>query len=400
MTTISQTYAQYIEEIFERWKARVRCDRKIESSEHLSDLALGNSVPKLLEAITTALSLSEEDDFDKIVSASIEHAIHRFEQGFNIKEIAREYRLLRVTIFDVLESDLLKLSTFQQNRAFRLIDAIIDEASAQCFRQFVLEREEELECLQEQQVLQYQELNRLLSLNKENLSYLAHEIKNPLNSIVGHSQLLLAHYKKQELEDKMSLNSLERVMRSSNQILHLLNDALAMSKTELVEKQLKLVSIDPRMAIRDFVTLIQPLAETKSLQLNLNLEQAPDSVLTDIICLEQIVTNLLSNAIRYTDRGSITINCQLLSNSNSQKWSISISDTGIGIPPEEHQLIFEPFSRASTNTAQYREGSTGLGLAIVYRLVKCLQGEIEVVSQVEEGSEFTVIFPLVFDNNS
>jgi signal transduction histidine kinase len=294
-----------------------------------------------------------------------------------------------------LEPEFLKLSSLEQNRVFRLIDAIIDEASAQCYKQFVEERMQEIETLQQEQVLQNQELNRLLSLNKENFSHFAHELKNPLNSIMGYAQLLLVQYQKQAVQDDLSLNSLERVMRSSRQILHLINDALEMSRSGLNEKSLQLISVDISSAINDFVATIKPLAEGQGLQLTVDCQQAPAQITTDITYLEQIVTNLLSNAVRYTKHGYIKVSCWALPD---EKWSLSVTDTGIGIAPEEQELVFEPFFRASSNTLEYKEESTGLGLAIVSRLVKCLHGKIELVSQVGEGSKFTITFPLTLSS--
>jgi hypothetical protein len=107
--------------------------------------------------------------------------------------------------------------------------------------------------------------------------------------------------------------------------------------------------------------------------------------------LQQIVTNLVSNAIRYTQHGKIQLTCQMLS---ENQWAIAISDTGRGIAPDDQDRIFEPFFRVGSTEQSYLPESTGLGLAIVSRLVKLLQGKIELVSQLGVGSTFTVIFPL------
>lgn len=116
--------------------------------------------------------------------------------------------------------------------------------------------------------------------------------------------------------------------------------------------------------------------------------------MTDYLRLEQIITNLASNAIRYTQAGTVTIKSQLLSD---KYWSICVTDTGIGVASEELNLIFQPYFRANNPQGSYIPDSTGLGLAIVDRLVKLLQGKIELVSQVGVGSSFTVIFPLELD---
>jgi signal transduction histidine kinase len=391
MTIISQFFAQNIDTIFADWKERVRHDKKIYSSHHLNEAALGNSVPKVLNAIAKTLMQKTDETFEQMASASLEHGTHRFEQGFDIREIAREYRLLRETIFDTLSPALLKLSVREQQYTFRLIDAIIDEASADCFQRFVDKQLADIENLQRQQLLNYQELNRLLQLNQQNFSYLAHEIKNPLTSIMGYSQLLLRQQQEIEAAENLNLKHIERVLRSSRQLLQLVNDALALSRSQANPEQLQLESISVSALLDYAVAMVKPLAETKGLQVKVTRDRALEQVTTDITYLQQILNNLLGNAARYTDAGYIHIICEMRPR---DRWAIAISDTGIGIAPAEHKMVFEPFMRASSNTAvTHREGSTGLGLAIVKWLVGLLEGEIELQSAINKGSTFTVILP-------
>ena len=107
--------------------------------------------------------------------------------------------------------------------------------------------------------------------------------------------------------------------------------------------------------------------------------------------MQQILTNLVGNAIRYTDQGSVVISCYTLPN---ERWSIAVTDTGIGIATEDYDRLFEPYSQAFFNQGSRKHEGTGLGLAIVSRLVKLLQGEIQFVSEVGVGSTFTVILPI------
>ncbi|HEY9749471.1 MAG TPA: ATP-binding protein, partial [Allocoleopsis sp.] len=118
-------------------------------------------------------------------------------------------------------------------------------------------------------------------------------------------------------------------------------------------------------------------------------DRAPTKVLTDPLRLQQIVTNLLSNAIRYTESGTIWLICESL---GDRQWSLVVRDTGIGIAPGEQALIFDPFYRAENNGMQVPD-STGLGLAIVSQLVNLMQGKIELTSQLGVGSTFTVTLP-------
>jgi hypothetical protein len=147
---------------------------------------------------------------------------------------------------------------------------------------------------------------------------------------------------------------------------------------------------DVRSLIDDVFEMLKPLADAKELEMVVNCDRAPEKVLSDPLRLQQIVTNLLSNAIRYTQSGTIKLTCQILSDN---RWAIAVSDTGIGIAPEDQPCVFDPFFRAG-DSGSYLPDSTGLGLAIVSQLVKLMQGKIELVSQLGIGSTFTVILPL------
>lgn len=395
MPNISQTFAENFDLIFATWKQKVREDKKIRSSQKLSESALENSVSKVLKGIVKALSKEMDEPVNEMAIASLEHGTHRFDQGFDIREVAREYRLLRETIIDILAESLLEVSAKEQQHTFRLIDAIIDEASANCFQQYVDEQLKNVNKVREQQILNYQELNRLLQLNQENFAYLAHEIKNPLNSILGYSQLLLKQQQTLESDSNLNLNHIERVLKSSRQLLQLVNDSLALARSQQGRDNLNLQSIRLANFLENAIAIIQPLADAKNIELKLIRDCAPQNITTDITYLQQIISNLLSNAVRYTDTGYIEV---ITESRDNEQYAIIIRDTGIGIDSKEYDDIFEPFARASSNfTAVHREGSTGLGLAIVKRLVTLLKGEISLDSEVGKGSTFTVIFPQHLD---
>jgi hypothetical protein len=388
----SQLLAEKIDTIAKNWVEAVRFDGQISSADDLPHSAIRNHVPDVLMAITTVVSQSQESDIQSIVHNSLEHGVLRAAQGFTPIEIAREYRLLRQAIFSTLEADLLEGTVPEVMRVYRAIDATIDEAISQCFKSYVDERLQELQQLQTQAELTNQELTRLLKANQDNLSQLAHELKNPLNSIIGYSELILRSSRKNpESEDTVPhVGHIERVVRNGRQLLHLINDALEISRYEAGKMKLNPVLTDVRSLFKDVFEMLQPLASAKELQMVIDCEQAPEKVLIDPLRLQQIATNLLSNAIRYTESGTVQLTCQMLSDN---QWSIAVTDTGVGIAPEDQSRVFDPFFRAG-NSETYVPDSTGLGLAIVSQLVKLMQGKIELVSQVGVGSTFTVILPL------
>ncbi|MBH8551680.1 HAMP domain-containing histidine kinase [Nostocaceae cyanobacterium CENA357] len=426
----SQVLAEKTDTILHQWVTAVRKDRRIESADDLSYTAIRNHIPDVLKAMVTVLSKSEDNDIRSIVTASLQHGVLRSEQGFDPAEIAREYHLLRTVIFETIELDLLKIRPAGIIRSMRLIDAVIDEAIARCFKSYVDERLREIQYLYASLTSHNEELTRLVSANQEYISQLAHDLKHPLTSIIGYSDLFLRQQRqKNEVKDTdVNTEHIERVLRNGRHLLRLINDVLEISRYDAGQIKLKPAPTNVRELINDVCEMLEPIAVQKNLQIVVNCDRAPEEVITDSLQLQQVVTNLVSNAIRYTNSGTIKILCQVLdddkqaiapilpSNSltensspaisgkmviiseetlgNRPYFAIAISDTGIGIAPEDQNRIFEPYFRANSANQPPLPDSTGLGLAIVYRLVKLLQGQINLISQVGVGSTFFVKLPL------
>ncbi|MEG4247736.1 sensor histidine kinase [Microcoleus sp. Pol10D4] len=395
MIDFSQSLQDKIDIITENWIEAVRGDEKIGTAKQLTYDSVRDSLPIVLQAIVTMLSESEDSDFRAVIQESFDHGSVRAQQGYDAEEIAREYRLLRRVIFDALEPELLKGSGAEVNRAYRLIDTALDEAIADCFQTYTQARFQELQELQNQLQLTNQELSRLLRASQENISHLAHELKTPLTSIIGYSQLFLRQINNPRVKDSApNLAHIDKVLNNGRLLLRLINDTLEISRYDTGRIKLQLTATNVQSAIGTVVEIIEPLAKAKNLEIALECDPVLDQVMTDYLRLQQIITNLVSNAIRYTQAGTITIKTELLPD---QHWSICITDTGIGIASEDCDRIFQPFVRANNSLGSVMPDSTGLGLAIVARLVNLLQGKIELVSEVGVGTSFTVIFPLELD---
>lgn len=393
MKDFSQLLRDKTQTILEQWVEAVRQDKKISSTNNLSRTAIENHLSHVLSALASVLSQYQEDEIQPLVKASLHHGTLRAEQGFDAGEIAREYRLLRDVIFVTLEPELVQASALEVMRAVRLIDMVLDEAIAYCFQTYTKQRLTELEQLQNQLSLNNQELTRLVRANQDNLSILAHELKSPLTSIIGYSDLFLRLQRQQsnEKDTITHLEHVERVLGSGRLLLRLINDALEISRCDAGEMKLQVEPINVHELITNVYEMLQPLADNKNLQMRVDCDRAPEEVITDPLRLQQIVTNLVSNAIRYTELGTVKIKCETL---GIDKWTIVVYDTGIGIEPEDQAQIFEPYFRIASSTKSFVPDSTGLGLAIVSRLVKLLQGEISLVSEMGVGSTFTVSLPL------
>jgi hypothetical protein len=393
MLNASQLIAAQTDTIMEQWLEAVRKDRQIQSSVDLSNTALGDSLPKLLKSLAVVLDPSQENPLKRIDQASLDHGSLRARQGYDPAEIMKEYSLLRGIISSVLEPDWLKSSPQEIIQVSRQIDAVLDEAISQCFKSYVKERLQELEQLRSQLTLTNQELTRLFEASKDQLSYLAHELKTPLTAVIGYSEILLRLQRQNVNAESPSptIHSVERVLQGGRHLLRIVNDSLELSRYEAAQIKLNLEFVEVRSVITTVSEMIEPLAQAEGLQLKIDCDRAPSKVLTDSFRLQQILTNLLGNAIRYTDVGFVEISCQSLPGDN---WFFAVTDTGIGIAPEDQRRIFEPYSQAFFNQGRRKQEGTGLGLAIVSRLVKLLQGEIELVSEVGVGSTFTVTLPI------
>lgn len=397
MIDFSQVLREKQDAIVQQWVDAVLEDSFIEATQELTRKAVQDSLPRVLEAMATVLSKSQTSDVETLVDASLEHGVIRAEQGFEPAEIAREYRILRTVVFSLLEPDLLQATSAETLRAVRLIDTVIDEAIARCFNSYTEGRLRELGELQKQLILTNQELTRLVRASKDNMSHLAHELKAPLTSIIGYSDLFLRQQRQSQAEVRDSatnLEHIERVLRGGRRLLQLINDTLEISRYDAGKMTAQGTLTNVSSLIEAVMEVVEPLAQEKRLTLETDLSQAPTEVLIDPLRLQQILTNLLSNAIRYTRSGSIKLTCWGLS--NAPKWAIAVSDTGIGMSGEQQSHIFDPYFRAEEVTTT--EG-TGLGLAIVDRLVRLLDGEIRVESVVGMGSTFTVILPTNLPDN-
>src|SRR5690606_1422907 len=218
------------------------------------------------------------------------------------------------------------------------------------------------------------------------VSTMSHEIRTPLNAVIGITHLLLDQDPKKE-----QVRNLQTLQYSANNLLALINDILDFSKLESEKVELEEIEYNIQEMLSRLVAMLEFKATEKGIDLVFEIDpMLPSNVKGDPIRLNQIITNLLSNAIKFTDIGGVVLSVQVVSQTTSHlQTKFVVTDTGIGIPPEKLDHIFDSFAQASANTSR-QYGGTGLGLAISKKLVEMHGGTISVESKVGKGSKFEV----------
>ena len=266
-------------------------------------------------------------------------------------------------------------------------------------RQSLLENHKEVEQLNQELTQTIGELEKARNaaedaskLKSEFLSNISHELRSPLNAIMALSQILSKN--KNDTFSQKEVNTVGIIHRSGKELMRLIDDILDLAKVEAGMIEIEVETFSLQNLLEGIVEQQAPIAAAKTQPLELELvlqasDQLPTMIQTDPLRLSQIIRNLVANAIKFTPKGSVTISVKPL---NQSHFSISVSDTGIGIKPENLKSIFEAFKQEDASVTR-RFGGTGLGLSISSNMVQLLEGEIHIQSELNKGSCFTVELP-------
>src|SRR5262249_52076962 len=224
------------------------------------------------------------------------------------------------------------------------------------------------------------------------LANMSHELRTPLNAIIGVTELL-----REDAEAaKQAIELRDRVLRAGRHLLGLINDILDLSKIEAGRMDLALSSFALAPLIADVIKTSEPLAAKNSNKVAVQCDAGIGTMQADQMRLRQALLNLMSNANKFTDRGTISIDARHR-RENGRDWiTLAVTDTGIGMTPEQMGKLFQEFSQTSSSTAS-KYGGTGLGLVISKRFCQMMGGDIMVESEPGRGSTFTIRVPRIVE---
>jgi len=233
-------------------------------------------------------------------------------------------------------------------------------------------------------------LERVNHLKSQFLATVTHELRTPLHSIISYGALILEGFVEGELTAEQE-EHIQFIVRRAEDLSHLVDDMLDLSKIEADRLEVKVEPLALEQSLTEVMNQLKPMASNKGLQLTLEMEDSLPMVLADSHRIRQVVINMASNALKFTEKGGVTIRCALLD--RYDMLLISVCDTGIGISPAALDYIFEAFRQADGSTTR-RFGGTGLGLTIARKLIELQGGEVSVESVVGQGSTFSFTLPV------
>lgn len=384
------------DDLIHRWQARAVLEQPAASRMHHN--ALCDHLPQLLAAIARRLQAQRDTPPDAALLAD-RHGQQRWESGWSLTELVRDYQILRLVLIEFLEDALRRPLDAREAIAvgLELDDAIMESVNAyvrhseQAIREDARRQADRdrlmRDAIEEGLVREAESLKAGDRRKNEFLALLGHELRNPLGAManaVALTEVLPPH----EPDYQQAAGVLKRQLR---QMERLVDDLLDISRIARGVIELKLQPVELVAALRQAAEAVRLLAEQRGQHLQLRLPDERSYVMADPSRLEQIITNLLVNAVKYTPAGG-SISCGI--DAAQGRALLRVSDDGIGISPDLLPHIFDMFMRAE-QAARRAEGGLGLGLTLVRNLVEIHGGTIQAFSEgTGQGSEFVVELPL------
>lgn len=369
---------------------RIDTEKKILSAKETSDLIIEQSpIPmvitsaegKILKANKEALKFMEIPTFEELQEFNIVEAYNQPEQR---KELFKRVNHSSVKNFETeiiqlgsgnVRQVLLSSSEINYQNTPCLLSSMMDVTDIRQYEEKLSKAKDQAEAA-----------NRAKSTFLANMS---HELRTPMNAIIGYSEMLIEDA--EDMNEPVFVSDLQRIRKSGKHLLSLINDVLDLSKVEAGKMQVSVESFNLVDLVHDIKETITGLVEKNNNAFVVDIINKQVVLSSDYMKLKQSLLNLLSNAAKFTEKGTVT----LKTFPQGDNIYFQVSDTGIGIPEESIKTLFDEFTQADDTTTREYEG-TGLGLAITKRFCKMLNGSVSVESQKGKGSVFTIEVPISY----
>ncbi|MBI3197782.1 MAG: response regulator [Rhodospirillales bacterium] len=368
----------------------------------ISPAAVDGSVNTVIELgflrPVDAVALTLLEQISSPIATAVRSAMYRGELQTLLGETQRQSEELQV------QGEELRVSNEEleeQGRALRESQTRLEQQQAE-LEQTNSQLEEQAQQLEAQRddidraktavELKAREVEQASRFKSDFLANMSHELRTPLNSSLILSKLLADNAGENLTGEQVKYA--ETIRSSGNDLLNLINDILDLSKVEAGHVEIRPETVSVERIANNLRQVFGPIAEDKKLAFAVEITpECPSTIETDAQRIEQVLKNLLSNAFKFTAAGRVVFAARLAANG---RIALSVTDTGVGIPEEQQQSIFEAFRQAD-GTISRKYGGTGLGLSISRELVRLLGGSIELESHVGQGSTFTVLLPVSYD---
>ena len=255
-----------------------------------------------------------------------------------------------------------------------------------------MKRTEELNSTLEKQKLYLDQIIKASHFKTEFLATMSHELRTPLNAMIGFTDLLLGGDYGSINEDQVVF--LQDIKNSAEHQYEMIKNILDISKIESGQVTLKIEQIQLKSLMQQIISTLKPLYSERKINMKVKGLNKNTLIFADRIKFKQVTYNLLSNALKFTEKGTITLEFK----DNSNNWEFDVKDTGIGIAEEDFELIFKDFKRVNSPYVNSKPG-TGLGLALTKRIINLHGGDISFTSEIGKGTTFTFTIPKNFTFN-
>lgn len=376
---IGAVISQNVEILIDRWQQRTVIEQPEVAVAHRRELQ--DQLPSFLHAMGQALTETQVHDQVRPCLLAAEHGEQRWRAGWRLSEVIRDYQILRLVIHERLQIELNRALDVREAMAVGLV---LDEAITAAVVSYVTYQEQHIRSTEEA-------LDSANRAKREFLANMSHEIRTPMTAILGFTDIL-----RESVSHPDHVDAVQTIKRNGEYLLEIVNDILDLSKIEAGKLEVERTLCSPVQLANEVVALIQVAARAKGLTLEV-VEQGPipATISTDSLRLRQVLINLVGNAVKFTDRGSVRLVLQETASPVPQL-EFSVADTGIGMTAEQIQHVFDPFVQPD-HSAERRRTGTGLGLTISKKLIEILGGTIDVESEPGRGSIFRVRLPAPHD---